>query len=150
LAQNESLLYVVDFEENMGSAVLAADDRIYTPILAVTESGSLLTSVDKIPYIQGENYDEADLTNFSLYNANEDDYYVGIADNFALEVCEKYATSQVLQTSDETAGFNYWSNLIGTGRITQAQALSEFSESTENTIQVAAKIPNGIWYDYYG
>lgn len=82
MAQNESLLYVVDFEENMGSAVLAADDRIYTPILAVTESGSLLTSVDKIPYIQGENYDEADLTNFSLYNANEDDYYVGIADNY--------------------------------------------------------------------
>ena len=45
LAQNESLLYVVDFEENMGSAVLAADDRIYTPILAVTESGSLLTQI---------------------------------------------------------------------------------------------------------
>ncbi len=115
MAQNESLLYVVDFEENMGSAVLAADDRIYTPILAVTESGSLLTSVDKIPYIQGENYDEADLTNFSLYNANEDDYYVGIADNFALEVCEKYATSQVLQTSDETSYSNSSSNTTYTG-----------------------------------
>lgn len=115
MAQNESLLYVVDFEENMGSAVLAADDRIYTPILAVTESGSLLTSVDKIPYIQGENYDEADLTNFSLYNANEDDYYVGIADNFALEVCEKYATSQVLQSSDETSYSNSSSNTTYTG-----------------------------------
>lgn len=56
----------------------------------------------------------------------------------------------VLHRSAETAGFNYWSNLVGTGRVTQAQALSEFSESTENTIQVAAKIPNGIWYDYYG
>ncbi len=37
----QNILYVANFEDEQGYAILAADDRIETPILAITDSGYL-------------------------------------------------------------------------------------------------------------
>lgn len=37
----ENLVYIANFEDNQGFAILAADDRIETGVIAVTDSGSL-------------------------------------------------------------------------------------------------------------
>lgn len=55
----------------------------------------------------------------------------------------------VLHRTPETSGYNYWNSLINTGKINKAQALAEFSESTENQIQVAGAIQQGMVYDLY-
>lgn len=39
----DSLLYIVNFEDNSGYAILSADQRLGTPIIAVTETGSIDT-----------------------------------------------------------------------------------------------------------
>ena len=39
----DSLLYLVNFEDNAGYAILSADRRIGTPIIAITETGSINT-----------------------------------------------------------------------------------------------------------
>ena len=38
---NQNLMYLVNFDDNLGTAVLAADDRLGDVVLCVTESGSL-------------------------------------------------------------------------------------------------------------
>lgn len=79
---NEPLLYLVNFENDEGYAVLAADNRISSPVLAVVESGNISASDfidgDYAPYDSSIDYGYEDLENFNLYNAEEDDYYVGL------------------------------------------------------------------------
>lgn len=88
-SQNDSLLYVVDFADGMGSAVLAADSRITEPVLAITEEGSI---IEEIPlYKEGTNYGDTCLQNFSLYNQDENDYYVGKESPVLLDYCYDYA-----------------------------------------------------------
>ena len=43
IANADSLIYVVNFEDNQGFAYLAADDRISTPIIFVADSGNVST-----------------------------------------------------------------------------------------------------------
>lgn len=53
----------------------------------------------------------------------------------------------VLHRSLDQSGFDYWSNQLKTGAITQAGVLASFSESQENQLQVIAEIKNGIDYN---
>ena len=77
----DSLLYVVDFKDNKGCAVLAADRRIPETVLAITETGSF-NNMDKnmFPptYKQGMYADSELMKGFSLYNAEVDDYLCSI------------------------------------------------------------------------
>ncbi len=94
---NDSLLYVVDFADDAGSAVLAADSRITEPVLAITEDGSI---INEIPlYEEGTSYGDTCLQNFSLYNQDEDDYYVGKEAPVLLEYCYDYADDCVSGSS---------------------------------------------------
>lgn len=99
----EELLYVVNFEENAGSAILAADDRISAKVIAVTESGQFaLKDFKKIenanrtfldfslngPGMYPNPLDTTDIiinpNTFELYNPEVDDYYIGnllVSDN---------------------------------------------------------------------
>ena len=94
----DSLLYIVDFENNAGCAVLAADRRIKDKILAITESGSF-NNMDSTmfppTYKQGMYADSELMKGFSLYDAEVDDYYV--ASNFIspLEFCKDYANFHI-------------------------------------------------------
>ena len=94
----DSLLYVVDFKDNKGCAVLAADRRIPETVLAITETGSF-NNMDKnmFPptYKQGMYADSELMKGFSLYDAEVDDYYV--ASNFIspLEFCKDYANFHI-------------------------------------------------------
>jgi hypothetical protein len=90
LAQKDSLLYVVDFANNEGSAVLAADSRIPETVLAITEEGSITDEIYPL-YEEGVDYGDQCLQNFSLYNQAENDYYVGKLTPVALEYCYDYA-----------------------------------------------------------
>lgn len=53
----ENLFYIANFEDNQGYAILAADSRISSPVLAVTDAGYLPSSLtvdlapDRHPYI---------------------------------------------------------------------------------------------------
>ena len=99
-ATKEELLYIVDFEDNQGSAVLAADSRIPETVLAVTESGRILDEVHPV-YEEGAGYDGNMIEDFSLYNAAEDDYYVSAAiQSSTIEYCQAYAESQIIDTFD--------------------------------------------------
>lgn len=100
---NKKLLYVVDFEDNQGSAVLAADSRIPEPVLAVTESGRILDEVYPV-YEEGVGYNGNMLEGFSLYNAAEDDYYVSAIQSPAIEYCQAYAEFQIMNPYDPDYG----------------------------------------------
>lgn len=95
----DSLLYVVDFKNNAGSAVLAADRRIPDPVLAITEQGSLLDK-DVFPmYREGMYADSELMKGFSIYNAEFNDYYVA-GNNRVLDYIEGYVL-QKLRAYDE-------------------------------------------------
>ena len=99
----DSLLYIVDFENNAGCAVLAADRRIKDKILAITESGSF-NNMDSTmfppTYKQGMYADSELMKGFSLYNADVDDYYV--AGEFSpLYFCDNFAKYCLTQCKDD-------------------------------------------------
>ena len=74
----DTLLYLVNFADEEGYAVLAADARISTPVLAIVESGSIsATSFDETPelYDSRIDYGYDELKNFNLH-AGGNDYYV--------------------------------------------------------------------------
>lgn len=52
----------------------------------------------------------------------------------------------VLHREPDQPGFDYWSNQLKSGAITQAGVLASFSESPENQAQVLPSILNGIEY----
>jgi len=92
----------VDFENNAGCAVLAADRRIKDKILAITESGSF-NNMDSTmfppTYKQGMYADSELMKGFSLYNADVDDYYV--AGEFTpLYFCDNFAKYCLTQCDD--------------------------------------------------
>ena len=94
----DSLLYVVDFKDNKGCAVLAADRRIPEMVLAITETGSFNNMDSNMfppTYKQGMYADSELMKGFSLYNAEVDDYYV--ASNFIspLDFCKDYANFHI-------------------------------------------------------
>ncbi|MFV0392583.1 MAG: C10 family peptidase [Paludibacteraceae bacterium] len=89
-AQRDSLLYVVDFADNEGSAVLAADSRISESVIAITEEGSVTEEIHLL-YESGVDYGDECLQNFNLYNQEENDYYVAREAPVALQYCYNYA-----------------------------------------------------------
>lgn len=89
-ASSDKLLYVVEFADNEGSAVLAADSRIDESVLAITDEGSILDECMPV-YEESTGYEGNKFEDFSLYNEIENDYYVGATDVLALEYCVRYA-----------------------------------------------------------
>lgn len=73
-----------------------------------------------------------------LYGAN-------ISDNAFLTALY----SNVLHRTPDQAGFDYWNGQVSKG-MTRADILASFSESTENQVQVVAKIQNGIDFIPFG
>ena len=97
------MLYVVDFEDNAGSAILAADSRIPEKVLVVTDKGNI---IDSIPVYENGMFESTDyFSDFSLYNEDEDDYYIGQVDAQVIEYCIDYA-------DDYVGGTNSSSNTI--------------------------------------
>ncbi len=102
--QKDSLLYIIDFKNNAGSAVLAADSRIPDPVLVITEQGSLKdTNNNMYPpeYKQGMYADSELMKGFSLYNAELDDYYVAGRPRI-LDYCEQYANQCLVEYKPPT------------------------------------------------
>lgn len=98
----DSLIYVVNFEDNQGFAYLAADDRISEPVIYVADSGSISTNglgsfgplplVNPRPIYTGypldgpgtffdNEFSDGELfmnpNTFNFYNGNANDYYAG-------------------------------------------------------------------------
>lgn len=102
-ADCDELLYVVNFEEDKGYAVLAADDRIDSDVLVLADSGSKtpsdytqgtvqerkiypgypLTGEGILVDEDGEKY--INPNTFQLYDETEDDYLIGDFDEGQLE-----------------------------------------------------------------
>ncbi len=94
-ANDSTLLYVVNYADSAGFAILAADDRIPEPVLAVTEQGKMTAgnlsqesnrkiyegypTTGPAIYPDPDNPDELILNpnTFEFYNIDEDDYFVG-------------------------------------------------------------------------
>lgn len=72
----EQLLYVVDFEDNQGYAVLGADDR-FVPVLAITEQGSAPANIVNPPSVDPGATSPEGLTLEQLYCEADGDYYLG-------------------------------------------------------------------------
>lgn len=78
----EQLLYVVDFEDNQGFAVLGADDR-FVPVLAITEQGSSPANIVDPPSADPGSTSPEGLTLEQLYCEADGDYYLGNSTEFA-------------------------------------------------------------------
>ena len=72
----EQLLYIVDFEDNQGYAVLGADDR-FVPVLVITEQGSSPTNIVDPPSVNPGGTSPDGLTLEQLYCEADGDYYLG-------------------------------------------------------------------------
>lgn len=57
--------------------------------------------------------------------------------------------ANVLHRAPDTEGFKFWAEALAHGILSRHGMLAEFSESTENQIQVAESIRNGIDYLYF-
>ena len=83
----DTLIYIVNFDNQEGFAVLSADDRISSMIIAVTEKGELHPD----DFLATQNMQEDSLIHYTdtlgiertlnRYNAEEDDYYVARRDS---------------------------------------------------------------------
>ncbi len=69
----DSLLYIINFSDDNGYAVLAADDRISSSVIAVTEKGAL--SIKDFKKFQDDVIIPSDT--LKLYDEDLDDYLVG-------------------------------------------------------------------------
>ena len=81
------LVYIVNFGEGEGGAILGADERL-APVIAVTDTDSI-GPVDFIvnkfgeiddDYIHNDDDDEPDLGDCPYYDAADDDFYIGNSD----------------------------------------------------------------------
>lgn len=82
-AVSEALLYLVNFDDAQGYAILAADDRISARILAVTERGNMLESAfgrhdgsSTIANTKSGGF-VSSIDSLDFYNNDYDDWYVG-------------------------------------------------------------------------
>lgn len=76
--ENRELLYVANFLNDQGYAILAADSRIPDPVICVTEQGSMSPEdFNGSTALLSEADIQKEIKDFSLYNAEHDDYYVG-------------------------------------------------------------------------
>ncbi|MFB5622833.1 MAG: C10 family peptidase [Nitrosarchaeum sp.] len=85
----DTLLYIVNFEDSLGFAILSADKRIPSTVLAVIDSGNVNSS-----FFTG-NKETIDLNKFNLYNAEKDEYYVGSFGQVAPELIYDYAEGSI-------------------------------------------------------
>ena len=72
----EQLVYVVDFEDEQGFAVLGADDR-FVPVLVITEQGSSPKNIVDPPSLDPGTTSPDGLTLDQLYCEEDDEYYLG-------------------------------------------------------------------------
>ncbi len=99
-SMGDSLLYVVQFKDNQGGAILSADKRIDGTVLAITEFGNILekrkSNIDKIKKVYPD---------FHFYNKEYDDYYVGNMPegfgNIALDMCKNYIETQFTRLKED-------------------------------------------------
>lgn len=82
---------------------------------------------------------------FVISNEFKQLYGANISDNAFLTALY----SNVLHRTPDQAGFDYWNGQVSKG-MTRADILASFSESTENQVQVIAKIQNGIDFIPFG
>lgn len=74
------LLYVVNFADSTGYAILSADSRIPEPVLCITEGGHISAEeFSHPPTLILEPIRSQEIQGPSLYNTDCDDYYVGTA-----------------------------------------------------------------------
>lgn len=127
----ENLIYVANFENEQGYAILAADDRIDDPVLAITDEGNLTdenvdAAVDAVvnqerPFFEGypssgpgffttpETGDEVFMNpnTVNLYDAAKDDTLVG---NFKISAVAH--TSLSSRTDSAQIGYNTYDNAV--------------------------------------
>ncbi|MDR0436832.1 MAG: C10 family peptidase [Bacteroidales bacterium] len=92
----DELLYVVNFDNNEGFAVLAADCRIPETVIAIAEEGYFNPESLLIDYTN-HSIDE-ELVDFEFYCPIEDDYYVGVPNGYDFPgmLIHEYAVMQVV------------------------------------------------------
>lgn len=108
-ANAEAMMYLVNFDDNQGYAILAADERISSKIISIVDEGSI--SANDFQITNNEiSLEEEGLENFSLYNAEENDYYVGLLapteqESITKEIMYEYAEREIIDY-DYTSGDN--------------------------------------------
>lgn len=126
---NADLMYLVNFNNDQGYAILSADTRIETPVLALTDRGTITSEdfrkIHDMPYKDDDQEREPDpetelITSpdhgksliisienedFDLYCPEEDDYYVGgssdteVQQQYLLDMIDSYARNSIANNS---------------------------------------------------
>lgn len=93
----DTLLYIVNFENNSGYAILAADSRIKEEILAFADSGNISTNSILTPYDSTISPIRPTIDYFDEYY---NEYYIGSPQEspeaFILDIATSYAQEQIL------------------------------------------------------
>ena len=97
-ASEDTLYYVFNFEDNRGFAIVAADDRIPTQILAYVDKGSLENDVDNpgLRYTLDlmQHYVESSIDHFE----NKKDSFLAVAEKNSFVVDAKTAETRTIYT----------------------------------------------------
>lgn len=77
---NEEMLYIVNFDNEEGYAVLSADERIPDQVLSIIEEGSLFDDDFLKSVFMTQEEIQEEIEGFEYYNSEEDDTYVGMSE----------------------------------------------------------------------
>ncbi len=106
-SESDTLLYVVNYENNGGYAILAADDRIVEDVLMITNQGNISPTQFNPIYTEPDVPIVPPTPIFSYYNEELDDYYIGgnsdASENFMILKIQAYATIQLSEDEIYTA-----------------------------------------------
>lgn len=131
-AQSDALVYVVNFTEESGYAILAADDRINEEVLVISDSGNLSKSAaaTAMDAIEDERiiYDEYPLTGEGFFSVPEYPDEIFINPN---------TVSLYDEDEDDTLVGNFSTDDIG-----EEDEDGNLVESTNKSIQTQAEDPN--------
>lgn len=137
--QSDTLLYLINFSEDSGYAVLAADNRIPEGILMISENGSATPEMF-YEIFPSYPYD----TTFNYYNSQYDDYYIGgeveHPEEFILQMVHEYASN-----AQEKGKYGEYSNPDDSLRLIDGTALDTYpipinvEEYTTTNVEVMLK-----------
>lgn len=93
----DTIIYLVNFEDDRGYAILSADERVPDVIIAVADSGSVKLSDFSRPDAIVRYRDMDDTLEVDLYNTIENDYYVGTlsTEKFIGDLATDYAQRSI-------------------------------------------------------
>lgn len=108
---NQEMLYLINFDDESGYAVLSADERIPDEVLAITEQGSLSNEDFFGLHLLTEEERQEEIEGFEYFDSEENDIYAGMSEpdniNYICQYMVDYAEYGIEHYDDGGVSANY-------------------------------------------